>query len=126
MNGLNDYDRPETAGQQHNSKTNQSSVSQIRNSNEVGVANNQLKVFNASAYDSRRMKRESRPKSAVRFTYKPNISKHLKTLNTKLDNINKNSRIQWNLEKITGIEVEMFTTFLKSQGMNEKNLSDFK
>jgi len=76
-------------------------------------------------YDSRRMKRDPRPKSAVRFTYKPNISKDLKQLNKKLEGIKNNSKNQWNLEKITGIEVEMFTNFLKSYGMNEKKL-DFK
>lgn len=60
------------------------------------------------------MKRDIRPKSAVRFTYKPNISKHLEKLGKKLEGINTNSKIQWNLEKITGVEVDMFTSFLKS------------
>lgn len=63
MPSLNDIERPETAGQQAVLKTNFSSASGIKNTNET---NNQIKVFNASAYG--KMKRESRPKSAVRFT----------------------------------------------------------
>jgi len=60
------------------------------------------------------MKRDVRPKSAVRFSYKPNITKSMKHLGNRLDNIKNNSKTQWNLEKITGVEVDMFTSFLKS------------
>jgi len=59
-------------------------------------------------------KKSTRPKSAARVDLGLNVNILMKNLNGKLEKINTDSKNQWNLHKITNIEVDMFNKFLKS------------
>lgn len=60
-----------------------------------------------------------RPKSAVRYDYKLNMTSEFETLKTKIVDIDYSSKNNWKLENMTNVEVSMLNKFLKSYGMQE-------